>query len=256
MKAAYTIAAKDFKSLVTSPIFMVISGLAATLWSFVYLRQILEFAAKSMTGMAMGGHPGGQNIHYSVFTSHIWLVNLMFIFVIPAFTMRLLAEEKKLRTYDLLLTAPITATDIALGKFLAGFGAALVLVAISAFYPFGTAFFADFSMGPLLTSYLGLSLVVGLYVAIGVFASSVTESIFLAVILGVILNLALWFVAQGAEFSEHPLLASVMEHVSVGQQFITFIRGTIQVSSLVFFLSTIALFVFLTQRVVESSRWR
>jgi ABC-2 type transport system permease protein len=254
--AALTIAWKDFKSLVTSPVFLVISGLSSCLWSFIYLRQILEFAARSMAGPSMGMDPQGQSLHFTVFTSHIWLANLLFIFVIPAFTMRLLAEEKKSRTYDLLLTAPITATDIALGKFLAGYGAALILVVISMLYPLGTRLFADFALAPLLTSYLGLALVVGLYVAVGVFSSSMTESVFLAVIMGVILNLTLWFVAQGSEFANHPLFAAVMEHVSVGQQFVTFVRGTLQVSALIFFLSAIGLFVFLTQRVIESARWR
>lgn len=254
--AALTIAWKDFKALVTSPIFWVLSGLSACLWSFIYLRQVLEFAARSMAGPAMGMGQGQANIHFTVFTSHIWLVNLVFIFVVPALTMRLLAEEKKMRTYDLLLTSPITATDIALGKFLAGYGATLVLAFISMLYPLGTSLFAEFQIAPLLSSYFGLALVLGVYVAVGVFSSSLTESIFLAVIMGVIFNLALWFVAQGSEFSNHPMFSAVMEHLSVGQQFVTFVRGTLQVSAVVFFLSAIALFVFLTQRVVESSRWR
>ncbi|MCB0411803.1 MAG: ABC transporter permease subunit [Bdellovibrionales bacterium] len=252
----FTLAWKDFKSLVTSPIFYVLSGLSACLWSFIYLRQILEFAARSMAGPMMGMSQGSRNIHFDVFASHIWLVNLIFIFVVPALTMRLLSEEKKMRTYDLLLTAPITATDIAVGKFLAGYGAALILAFISMLYPLGTAFFADFAMGPLLASYLGVALVVGLYVAIGVFCSSLTESVFLSVIMGVILNLALWFVSQGSESVGSALWSSVLQHISVGQQFVTFIRGTLQVSAVVFFLSAMGLFVFLTQRVVESSRWR
>lgn len=254
--AALTIAWKDFKSLITSPIFLVIASLASCLWSFIYLRQILEFAARSMAGPMMGGQAGGQSIHFTVFTSHIWLTNLLFIVVIPALTMRLLAEEKKMRTYDLLLTSPITATDIALGKFLAGYGAALTLMFISMLYPLGTALFADFAMAPLLTSYLGLAFVVGLYVAVGVYSSSLTDSVLLAVIMGVIFNLTLWFISQGSEFSNQPIFAAIMEHLSVGQQFVSFVRGTLQISATVFFLSAITLFVFLTQRVVESSRWR
>lgn len=250
-----TIAVKDFRTIVFSPIFFVMCGLASCLWSFTYLRQIIEFAARSMGG-GMMGMGGPQNIHFGVFVSHVWLVNLLFIFIAPAITMRLLADEKKARTFDLLLTSPITSVDIAIGKFLAGFWAAGILVLISMLYPLGTAFFADFSFGPLLSSYLGLLLTVALYIAVGLFASSLTEAPIAAVFFGAVINLSLWFISQGAQSSDNPTLSAILEHVSLGSQFSTFIRGTLQSGASIFFISCIGLFVFLTQRVVESARWR
>ena len=250
-----TIAWKDFKTIVLSPIFFVMSGLAACLWSFTYLRQIIDFAERSMGG-GMMGMGGPQNIHFSVFVSHIWLVNLLFIFIAPAITMRLLADEKKTRTFDLLLTAPITSVDIAVGKFFAGFLAALFLIFISMLYPLGTSFFADFSFGPLVTSYIGLILTVALYIAVGLFASSLTETPLAAVFFGAVINLSLWFVSQGAPSADSAALSAILEHISLGTQFSTYIRGTLQSAATVFFLSCIGLFIFLTQRVVESARWR
>jgi ABC-2 type transport system permease protein len=250
------IAWKDFRSLVTSSVFLVCAAVASCLWSFVFLRQILEFAAKSMAGPMMGMNPEPMNIHFTVFMSHMGVTNVLLIFAVPAFTMRLLAEEKKNRTYDLLLTSPITATHIALGKFLAGFGATMVLLLISFLYPLGASMFADFSFAPLLTTYLGATLLAALYVAVGLFSSSMTDSVLLAVIVGIIFNLSLWFVTQGSEMASSPLVSQIMEQISIGQQYSTFLRGTLQISAIVFFLSAITLFVFLTQRVIESSRWR
>jgi len=252
IRGILTVAWKDFRVLVTNPMFLMVAGLCAMIWSYNYLPQIFQF--ERISGRAF--QSGGINIHQTLFASHIARANIILIFAIPALTMRLLAEERKLRTYDLLLTVPITACQIAVGKFLAAFGAGMVLLGISAIYPMGTALFVDFNMGPLISSYIGMALVTGVYVGVGLFASSVTESVVLSVVLALILNLALWFLGQAAEISDHSLLAKVFEHISIPQQFVVFIKGSLKLSAVVFFTTTIALFVFLTERVVESSRWR
>lgn len=256
MKKALVIAGKDFCSLLTSPMFFLAAGASTLLMSYSYLRNLKDFSEASMMGAMQFGQEAGQNIHFTVFMGHISITNLLFVLITPAITMRLLAEERKLRTYDLLLTSPVSATDIAVGKFLAGFGGAMALVTLSLFYPLATRAVADFSMKQLLTAYLGLGLVTGTYVAVGVFASSLTESVVLAVVLGWILNLCLWFVAQGTSFFDGSTFVAVMEHLSIGQHFANFVRGTLNLGSFVFLASCMAFFVFLTQRVVESSRWR
>lgn len=256
MSRICTLAWKDFKLLVTSPMFHLITFFCTMLWSYSYIRNIFQFAQRSAMAQFGGGAEGQMNVQVTVFLAHISQINLIFIFAIPALTMRLLSEEKKLRTYDLLLTAPITATDIAVGKFLAAFGAALTLVAISFIYPLGTAFIANVNFGPLLSAYLGLLLVAACYVAVGIFSSALTESIVLSVVMGLIFNLVLWFISQGTDFSDNSVYQAVMEYISLGQHFMSFIRGSIKTSSIVFFVSVVSLFVFLTQRVVESSRWR
>ena len=253
MRAILTLAAKDLKNLLTSPLFYVISGMCSVLWSYSYMRNLLMFAERSRA-MMQPGMENGMNLQGQVFLPHISQINLLFVFVVPALTMRLLAEEKRLRTYDLLLTSPITATEIALGKFLAGWGAVSALTAISFLYPLATRAVAEFPVGPLLSSYLGVLLVSGAYVAVGLFASALTESIVLSVVLGLIFNILLWFIAQGA--GEGTTLSSVMEYMSIGQHFLNFVMGALKLNSVVFLLSLIGLFVFLTQRVVESSRWR
>jgi len=250
MQGTFTIAWKDFRILATSPLFMLIISGCCLIWSYNFLRDVIIFSRNNMQAFQ------SMNIYYNVFYKHISFSSILFIFIIPAITMRLLSEEKKMRTYDLLLTVPVTATDIALGKFLAGFGAAILLILASAIYPLGTAFFAEFHFGPLVTSYLGLALVTGAYVAVGLFSSSITESVVLSVIMGIIFNLALWFVGGGMDFSDAPTFTAIMSHLNLGQHFYNFAKGTVQISSLVFFLSLIGLFVFLSQRVIESSRWR
>lgn len=255
MRGICTIAGRDFRSIVTSPIFFVIASICSIIWSIRYLQDLFMFAAKLQMS-AMQGAPSGMNINYQLFLQHISYVHLIFIFAIPAVTMRLLSEEKKQRTYDLLLTSPITATDIAVGKFLGGFGAVFVLILISFAYPAATALLTKFSWATLLSAYLGIILVAGFYVAVGVFASSLTESAMLSVVLGILFNLTIWFLGVAQESVDASVWNSILSYLAIGQQFFNFLKGTIRLSSVVFFLSAISFFVFLSQRVVESARWR
>lgn len=254
MRATFIIAWKDLKQVTTSPLFYFIAALCSVIWSITYLGFLMQFAGQS----AMSGLRGtdAPNVIRGVFTPHISVTNLIFIVILPALTMRLIAEEKKSRSYDLLLTAPITATQIALGKFVAGLGATLALLLISFLYPASTRMIAEFSWGTVLTLYLGMFLMASLYTAAGLFASSLTESPMLAVFMGVVFNFLIWFIGPSASGTEVKWLAGVMEYISVGQHMTQFVNGAVQISSLVFFISAVAFFVFLTQRVVESSRWR
>ncbi|HAG92226.1 MAG TPA: ABC transporter permease [Bdellovibrionales bacterium] len=253
MRNILTLAGKDFRSLATSPMFCLIAALCSVMWSFTFLRSLILFAENTQATFNPGPSP---TLQMTVFLTHISQINLLFVFIVPALTMRLLAEEKKLRTYDLLLTAPITATEIALGKFLGAFGVILILVALSFLYPLATYPIAHFSFPPLLAAYLGVILVASTYVAVGVFASSLTQSVVLSVVMGLVFNLFLWFLSQGAESATGLYMTSVLEQISIGDHFMAFIRGSIRLKSIMFLLSCTGLFVFLTQRVVESSRWR
>lgn len=252
MKKSFVIASRDFKSIVLSPLFLTVAGVCTVLWSFIYLRAIGEFAQRVQMSQMQG--QSAMNIYEGLFFNLLSIVHIILILAVPILTMRLLSEEKRNRTFDLLLTTPVTSADIAIGKFLAGFSAGAVLAGISFIYPLLTRLVTEFNWAPLLTSYLGLLLLIGVYVAIGLFASSLTESSLLAVLLALVLNFILWFVGQGA--SDGSWLGIFLENISVAEGFSAFVKGTVQISSLVLFLTLIAFFVFLAERVVESARWR
>lgn len=254
MSATLAIAKKDFKNLVTSPSFFIIAGLFTSLLSYFYIRAVFDFVQRVQYMQGMGRE--GANIHIAVFSSILNMVHILLLFAIPVLTMRALAEEKKTRSYDLLLTSPITASQIALGKFFAVYGIVLLLLGMALLYPLGTALFADFQMGPVVTSFLGMALLVGVYVGISLFASALTSSILLAAFLGVVLIMGFMFLGQGAGFSDNPTVSAIFEHLSVDKQYGSFLMGSIELSSVVFFASAICLFVFLSERVIESSRWR
>ena len=254
MRGICTIASRDFKALTFNSLFFVLSGICALMWTFWYGNFLKEFIKNSQQMMTMQQHD--MNLH-QVFGMHVSTVNLILLFIIPAITMKLFSEEKRANTMDLLLTSPINATQIVLGKFIAGTLAAWALVAVSFVFPLVTSFYGEVSWGPLISTYVGLMLLVACYVAVGMFASSLTSSVFLAVIIGILFNLIFWFLGAGAEIAEDPAWVAVFEHLSLGEHFFkNFVKGIVKIQSVVFFLSVIGLNCFLTQRVVESNRWR
>ena len=255
MREIAVLAGKDLRNLFLSPLFYSIAGLCTIAWTLVYFLGLQDFAQASAMS-AMQGQGEGASLHFVVFARHISLVNLVMIFAVSAMSMRLFTEEKRGGTMALLLTSPVTATQITLGKFLAGLLGAWALIAVSFLYPLSLRVFTPVDWGPLLASYIGLLLVVGCYVAVGMFASSLTESPVLSVVMSLIFNVLLWFVGALSDASQEPVLTKVFEHLNLGTHFVNFIKGSISISSLTFFISVIALMTFLTQRVVESNRWR
>jgi ABC-2 type transport system permease protein len=196
------------------------------------------------------------NIHYEVFIKHLSVVNLIFIFLIPALTMKLLSEERKMRTFDLLLTSPVTSVEIVLGKFFATLIAVFVLMLLALCYPLVTRTVADFTWAPVLISFAGIFMLASVYAAMSLFCSSLTEQSLIAFITSVIFNISLWFIGTGAEIADSQFTRQIYEHISLNTHLSALVQGTIRTNSLIFFVSIVAFFIFLTERVVESFRWR
>ena len=170
-------------------------------------------------------------------------------------TMRLISEERKLGTWELLLTAPAREYEIVLGKF---FSCLLVLAGmliLTLYFPLLLMIFGDPDIGPILTSYLGLFLLGSASVAIGIFASSLTPNqIVSAVVAGGIL-FGLWFLGMVGSLIPEPL-GEILSYFSLSEHFPGFVRGVVDTRDLVYYLSVTAVFLFLAVRSIETEKWR
>ena len=170
-------------------------------------------------------------------------------------TMRLISEERKLGTWELLLTAPVREYEIVLGKF---FSCLLVLAGmliLTLYFPLLLLIFGDPDIGPILTSYLGLFLLGSASVAIGIFASALTPNqIVSAVVAGGIL-FGLWFLGMVGSLIPEPL-GEILSYFSLSEHFPGFVRGVVDPRDLVYYLSVTAVFLFLSVRSIETERWR
>ncbi|MGE0631575.1 MAG: ABC transporter permease subunit [Pseudobdellovibrionaceae bacterium] len=256
MKSILTLVGKDLRGFFASPIFYVVACVYSIVLMF-YGFQLIRFneALKNMM-LSPGAPPDTYNIHFQVFRFLVVLIFWLFLFLIPALTMRLISEEKKNRTFDLLLTSPISSVQIVLAKYLAGLGAVAGLLAVSFMYPLVTAYFAKFSWTMLGGLFLGIFLVGAAFVAVDLFCSAVTESPLIAYVLSVVFNFSLLLVGFGAELADSPKVRAVFEHISVNLHFMNMAEGSIKSGSLIYFLTLIGLFIFLSERIIEAHRWR
>lgn len=257
MKGLFVIAGKETKGFLTSPTFYVMLFLISAIMSFVYPIQLTLFNQALTSFVAQPGMQQQQlNIHFGVFLRLLSYLNLILIFVVPALTMKLLAEERKMRTFDLLLTSPVTSVDIVVGKYLAALAAVLGIMLIAFLYPLVTAFVATINWAPLVIAFGGIFLVAAVYAAMDLFCSSLTESALIAYVMSVLLNVSIWFIGMTVEVVDSQSARQVFEHLSLNTHLSGLVEGTIRTSGPIFLLSVVVFFVFLAERVVESSRWR
>jgi ABC-2 type transport system permease protein len=170
-------------------------------------------------------------------------------------TMRSFAEEKRAGTYELLLTSPVATWEIVAGKFLGTVAFITVMVGLTLIYGAILAVFGNPEIGILLAGYLGLYLLALTFVAIGMFASSLTENQIIAAVTGLVMMLLLFVVGWGADTAGETL-GAVLRYLSVVEHSGELIRGVIDTQSLIYFGSMVVGWMFLTQRSVESIRWR
>jgi ABC-2 type transport system permease protein len=177
------------------------------------------------------------------------------IFLAPLLTMRLLAEEQKLGTLELLLTSPVRDWEVVLGKYIASFLILAAILAVTLYYVVIIYSFGDPDTGPVLSGYLGLLLYGAAALAIGLLGSSLSSNQIVAAVVGIAILLMLSFVNLIADIVTG-VASEVFNGMSMNEHIVDFSRGVIDTSSLVFFLSLTAVFLFLTIRSLETRRWR
>jgi ABC-2 type transport system permease protein len=179
----------------------------------------------------------------------------LLLLVIPVLTMRLLAEERSSGTVELLMTFPLTDTQVVLGKYLATMVVYLLMLVPTLVYVAVLKIYGNTEWGPLLTGYLGLILLGGSFVAAGMLSSSLARNQIVAGVLGIGILLLLW-VLGAASGVLGPRLSGFLAYLSLADHFQNFGQGVIELKDVVFYISFIIGALFLTVRVFESARWR
>ncbi len=188
--------------------------------------------------------------------SSVFLMMFMVLMVfVPLLTMRLLSEDKKQKTDQLILTAPVSLLSIVMGKFLAAYAIFAIGVAVMPVYGFVMSTFATVSWLPVWGNTVGLLLLGGIFVSIGLFISSLTENQMIAAIGGFFINLMILLMNTLKSALPNGFLQDVLSSISVYSRYSEITSGIFSLSSLIFFVSVIFIFLFLTVRVLEKRRW-
>jgi len=224
-----------------------------------YFHSPMAYVAMALFLVAAGlsfiddFRPGQPAVLRSIFDWMVWLL----VFIIPVLSMGLLAQEWATGTIETLMTAPVEESDVVVGKFLGAFTFLLVLLAPTLLYVVLLEIYASPDYGPILSGYLGILLVGALFLAVGLFCSSLTRSqVVAAVTAAAILAVATiipWWASGKATLGGFWRTAADQAIMS---RYTDFSKGIIDLGNVVFFLAATTVFLFLTVKVMESRRWK
>ena len=181
-------------------------------------------------------------------------VSVVLLIVAPALTMRLLAEEQKSGTIELLLTSPVQDWEVVIGKYLASLVLFLVPVALTLIYPVIIMRYGTPDMGPMLGGYIGMILFGAAFLSVGVLASSLTQNQVVAALVSVAILLGLWLIGAFSG-SARPPVSDVLSYLSIITHYSDFSRGLIDTRDIVYYLCVIAVSLFVSVRALETRRW-
>lgn len=253
MRKVFIIAKKDFKTYFISPIGYLFLSSFLLIVGFMFYQRLIYFLRQSNIASQMG-----QDISVSLNDAIIkplyGTINLLFLFLVPLITMRLIAEEKKQKTMELLLTSPVSTNHIILGKFTS----AMMLIGLTLLctltYPVILYIGGNPDMGQVLTMYLGLLFLSASYICVGLFWSSLTENQIIAAVLTFISLLFLWVIDWTAQ-SSGQILGSIVYYLSIMRHFESFGEGTISLKDTVYYISFCGFVLYLTYLSIESRKW-
>ena len=252
---AWPVFKKELRLYFTSPIAYVVCFIFLLISGYFFYSLFAFFNLISLQSAMNPAMARDLNVTEGVIRPLFSNISVIFLFLMPMLTMRLLAEEKRSGTIELLLTYPVRDAELLVGKY----GAALVLyalmLALTALYPGPVAAFVSLEPGPLLSGYLGLFLLGATFLAIGVLASSLTENQIVAAFANFGALLVFWVVGWSADLAG-PVWGKLLSHLSILEHFESFARGIIDTKDVIYYLNFTILCLFLTLRSMESKRWR
>lgn len=239
MRTTFIIAKKEIVSYFTSPMAYIIASVFLALSGLFFANYVNRVQVASLTGF-------------------FGPASFVVILLAPVLTMRLFAEEQKLGTLELLLTAPVRDLEVVLGKFLAALSILLAMLALTLYYPLLLFWFGDPDFGPIVSGYLAMVLLGAACLSVGLMASSVTSNQIVAAIVGLGILLGFWVIGMAAQVvgGSVPVLRDLLNYVGLNTHFGDMINGVVDTASVVYYVSFTAAMLFLTVRSLETRRWR
>jgi len=259
MKNALAIAKKELNIYFATPIAYVMFTLFVVIGSYYFLQLITQYEAISKQGMMMQNQEFLSRLNFQdvIFRSLFGFLGVILVFIVPFLTMRLIAEERRNKTIELLFTTPITPIEIVLGKYLAALAILACALGLTFLYPVLVEKFAGATgveWRSVLLGYLGLFLLGAAFMAVGLFVSALTDSQVVAAMITFVLLLMMWIIGWAAQGSEGAL-KDVLQYLASVSHLDSFSKGIVDLKDLVYFLSVITLGLFATHRAVEAHRW-
>ena len=246
MRNIWTIAKKEFSQYFISPIAYAVAFLVLVVAGLIFVLTLVSLSRNSFSAST----PDSSSI--------TGLVAFLFMLFTPALTMRLVADEVRMGTMELLLTAPLRDYELIIGKWLGAFLFLLTIIAVTLIFPLilnGLVKPNGIDQMSMLAGYLGVILVAAALLALGVGISAIFSNQIAALLTTLALFIVLWWLI-GAPARMLQAGAEIFKYLSLSTQFYDLNQGTISLSGIVYFLSLTGLGLFIGTTAVEIRRWR
>ena len=257
MRNVLTIAGREIRSYFSSPVAYVLLAVYLALAGYFFYALLIAFN-QSLQIYSMMRNPEMLqrfNLNEMVIRPLLHNLSVLLIFIIPAITMRMFPEEKRSGTYELLLTSPVRVSEIVLGKFLGGLVLVLVMVALSGLFGALLIAYGNPELPLMAAGYLGLALMATIFLALGTLISSFTDNVVIAYVGALFALLVLYTVGWLGETLQGTV-GTMVRYISITDHFEELVKGVIDTKDLFYFATLLVLGLFMTQRSVESVRWR
>lgn len=265
MRNTLAIAGKEARVFLTTWTSYILFGAFMLITAFFFQRLVAEFQFRALQFMQMQAPNMMDRLNLTDWVMGPLFLNVtvFFLFMLPIMTMRLFAEERRTKTLELLLTSPVRPIEIVLGKYLAALLMMTIMLGLTVLFPLLLTVYGGASSGSgspidwhtLGATYLGMFLLGAAFVSVGLFASSVTDSQIVAVIVS-FATLLMFYVIGLASRGQTGVWQGVFDYLSITSHLDAFVRGMVRLTDIVYYLSVAFLGLFLTHRVIEAQRWR
>ncbi|MFC1485550.1 ABC transporter permease [Candidatus Latescibacterota bacterium] len=261
MRKSWAIYLRELKSYFSMHIIYVIAVVFVLIIGNIFRISFFQFASRSMEILRMTiqfGYDTQQLININGVSLAVFnYINFLLLLITPLLTMRLYAEEKRNGTMELLVTSPITTTQVLLGKFFSCMTIYSILLALTVVFMFILAFFSKWTLdpGPVISSYIGTLLLGMSIIPIGMFFSSLTENQIVAAFTSLSTLFALWILLISSRLFSYPF-NEVISYISIAGHQDTFKLGLIGIKDIFYYVTVSIFWLVLTWMSVESARWR
>lgn len=236
MRNVWAVATRELRSYFLSPLAYVVIALFLALSGYLFALILANGREASLRGLV-------QN------------VSVLYLFIIPAISMRLLSEEQRSGTVELLLTNPVQEWEIITGKFLSAVLLVVVMLALTGLYPLFLYVFGSPDTGPIIAGYVGIILQAAAFLGVGLFASSLTQNQIVAYIISFAFLLILWLSDNLGQFLGGTF-GSIVSYTSVINHFQSFPSGVIQTNDVIYYLTLVLGGIVLSTLSLQSRRYR
>ena len=257
MRNVVAIAGRELRSYFSSPVAYVLLATYLALAGYFFYALLVAFN-QTLQIYSMMRNPemlGHFNLNQMVIVPLLHNLSVLLIFIVPAVTMRMFPEEKRSGTYELLLTSPVRVSEIVLGKFCGGLVLVLAMVALSGVFGVLLLVYGNPEVPMMLAGYFGLLLMATVFLAIGTLISSFTDNVVIAYV-GTLFTLLLLYTIGWLGETLQGVGGAMVRYASITDHFQELTKGIIDTKDLVYFATLLVIGLFLTQRSVESVRWR